>query len=125
MNRFEKARQKYKPKEIKYLVVAETPPKSGSNRFFYFEKVDRQDSLFLETMKLLYPNETDLTSTKEVRRRKKEFLNKFMTDGFYLIDSLDEPFEKRYSSTEKVRFIKLGQKQLLEKFKTCSQKKLK
>jgi hypothetical protein len=94
MNRFENARLKYKPKEIKYLLVAETPPKTDSDRFFYFEKVDKQDSLFLETMKILYPNETQFAETKTIRKREKEFLEKFMDDGFYLIDSLDKPFEK-------------------------------
>ena len=71
MNRFETARQKYRPSQIDYLLVAETPPNSDSNRFFYFENVDKQDSLFLETMKLLYPNETKFVETKEIRRRKK------------------------------------------------------
>ncbi len=115
MNRVETARQKYRPQKIDYLFVAETPPKSNSNRFFYFENVDKQDSLFLETMKLLYPNETELAETKEIRRRKKEFLNKFCSDGYYLIDSLDEPFEERYSLNKKVRLLKQGQNKLLEK----------
>jgi hypothetical protein len=117
MSRFEIARQKYKPNTIKYLLVAETPPKSDSNRFFYFEKVDKQDSLFLETMKVLYPVDTQFVETKEIRRRKSEFLNKFKEDGFYLVDSLDKPFEKRYSTTEKIGLIKAGQNRLLEKIR--------
>lgn len=36
MNEIEKARQKYKPKSIRYLIIAETPPKSGSERVFLF-----------------------------------------------------------------------------------------
>ncbi|MCA4821579.1 hypothetical protein [Myroides odoratimimus] len=43
MDKFENTRKKYKPKIIKYLLVAETPPKGGSDSFFYFEKVDKQD----------------------------------------------------------------------------------
>mgnify|MGYP001281546253 CR=1 FL=1 len=125
MNRFETARQKYRPSQIDYLLVAETPPNSDSNRFFYFENVDKQDSLFLETMKLLYPNETKFVETKEIRRRKKEFLNKFSSDGFYLIDSLDKPFEKRYGSNEKARLIKQGQNELLEKIKNLLSKNTK
>jgi hypothetical protein len=125
MNRFELARQKYKPDKIEYLLVAETPPKSDSNRFFYFENVDNQDSLFLETMKLLYPGRTEYVETKEIRRRKKQFLKKFKADGFYLIDSLDEPFEKRYSTTEKVRLIKNGQNQLIEKLRSLLTEKTK
>ncbi len=115
MNQFEKARQKFKPKKIKYLLIAETPPKSNSDRFFYFENVENQDSLFLETIKLLYPRETTPLKPKEIRKRKKEFLEKFKNDGFYLIDSLDQPFENKYSTSKKIKLIKDGQKALGEK----------
>lgn len=125
MNKFEKARLKYKPEKIKYLLVAETPPKSDSNRFFYFENVDKQDSLFLETMKLLYPNDTEFVETKKIRERKKEFLIKFLKDGFYLIDSLDKPFEKKYSTTQKIKLIRNGQNQLIEKIQNLLSEKTK
>jgi hypothetical protein len=52
---FEDARQKYKPDEIKFLLIAEAPPDAESGRFFYFEEVDKHDNLFIETMKVLYP----------------------------------------------------------------------
>lgn len=122
MNQFEKARLKYKPKQIKYLLIAETPPKSDSDRFFYFENVDRQDSLFLETMKLLYPDQAENINTKTIRENKKYFLEKFKNDGFYLIDSLDTPFDKKYTSTQKVKLIKNRQIELLNKIKIlCNQ----
>lgn len=115
MDDFNKARVKYKPEIIKYLLVAETPPKSDSNRFFYYENVYRQDSLFIETIKVLYPNEIYNLTIKEVRNRKKYFLEKFKKDGFYLIDSIDEPFEKKYSSRQKIELIKGEQKKILAK----------
>ncbi|HGJ64879.1 TPA: hypothetical protein ENS27_05745 [bacterium] len=87
---FESARRKYKP-GIKFLLVAEAPPREDSGRFFYFENVSTGDSLFLETMKVLYPK--DYTKTKIVRQRKQEFLERFKGDGFYLIDSCDSPME--------------------------------
>lgn len=74
-NKLEVARSKYKPRKIKYLLIAEAPPEESSNRFFYFEHVEIKDSLFLETMKVLYPD--NYTDTKTVRSRKKHFLNKF------------------------------------------------
>jgi hypothetical protein len=125
MNKFEKARQNYKPKKIKYLLVAETPPKLDSNRFFYFENVEKHDSLFIETMKLLYPVETESLKTKKIRQRKKDFLEKFKNDGFYLIDSLDEPFEKKFSTRQKVKLIKNGQSGLLEKIQVLLSEKTK
>lgn len=113
----EQARIKYKPKKIKYLLIAETPPKSNSNRFFYFENVKEQDSLFLETMKILYPETVSGLTIKEIRSIKKKFLERFKNDGFYLIDSLNQPFEEKYSSTKKIKLIKEGQENLLIKLK--------
>jgi len=118
MNHFEIARIKYKPEKIKYLFIAETPPKSMSNRFFYFENVDKQDSLFIETMKLLYPEETKNIETKIIRNNKKWFLQKFKDEGYYLIDSLENPFELKFSSSQKVNLIKNGQVALLQNIKT-------
>ena len=120
MTKFEKARLKYKPAKITCLFIAEAPPKIDSDRFFYFEIVHKQDSLFLETMKCLYPSETNI-DTKLIRANKKHFLIKFMDDGFYLIDSLDIPFEIKYNSKQKEAFIKQGQRNLLGKIKrVCS-----
>jgi len=117
MNKFNQARLKYKPKKIEYLLVAETPPQINSNRFFYFENVYKQDSLFLETMKFLYPYDTQYIDTKIIRSMKKSFLEKFKQDGFYLIDSLDKPFERKYSTMQKVKLLINGQDQLLSKIK--------
>ena len=50
------ARAKYKPEVITCLFIAEAPP-SSPDRFFYFEEVREQDSLYLEMMKALFPEE--------------------------------------------------------------------
>jgi hypothetical protein len=97
-NEFETAREKYQPSEIKYLLVAESPPQKGSGRFFYFEDVKEHDALFLETMKVLYPS--DYSDTKYVRRNKADFLRKFMNDGYYLIDSTDIPIADKNKRNE-------------------------
>ena len=123
MNQFETARLKYKPSAIKYLLVAETPPKVCSNRFFYFEEVDKQDSLFLEMSKMLYPAQTQSLSAKQIRADKKHFLEQFKNDGFYLIDALDTPFEQRYSTRQKVPLIAAGQQYLLDKIRGLCEEK--
>lgn len=86
---FEQARRRYRPRCIKYLLIAEAPPSVESGRFFYYERVPKYDSLFLETMKVLYPN--DCGNIPDVRKNKPMFLDQFMNDGFYLIDSMDSP----------------------------------
>ncbi len=95
----ESARRKYKPAEVKFLLIAEAPPKIESDQFFYFESVNRGDSLFLETMRVLYPS--DYSSTRSVRQRKRKFLRKFQKDGFYLIDASDRPMEDTRKARKK------------------------
>ncbi len=101
---FASARRKYRPKKIEYLFVAEAPPREGSRRFFYFEDVKTGDSLFLETMKVLYPE--DYSDTKIVRLQKRRFLKHFQEDGFYLIDSTDRPMEDSRSAKKRKQIAK-------------------
>jgi hypothetical protein len=98
---FESARQKYKPEVIKFLLIAEAPPRVEAKRFFYFEDVQKHDSLFWETMKVLYLG--DCSVTKSLRRRKREFLEKFRNDGFYLLDATDTPMEDRRPAKKRER----------------------
>ena len=50
------ARNRYKPRQIRMLLLTEAPPCS-LDRHFYFEDVKKQDSLFLEIMGVLYPEQ--------------------------------------------------------------------
>ena len=87
MTTIQKAREKYLPNKIKLLFVAESPPEDVK-RFFYFEDVPEQDSLFIQTMRVLY-NITE--SAPFIRRNKKSLLEQFQKDGFFLEDALDHP----------------------------------
>src|SRR4051794_36679216 len=90
--KFDEAREKYRPNPIKVLFIAEAPPQFSASRFFYFEDVRRGDTLFLEMMKVLYPNRTKFREMNEgqnenfdarqVRRNKPAFLRTFQEDGF-------------------------------------------
>jgi hypothetical protein len=40
-----------------------------------------------------------------------------MNDGFYLVDSLDRPFESKYTGKQKEALLKEGQAELLNKIK--------
>ena len=110
MSKFESARLKYKPNNIKTLLIAETPPKSNSNRYFYFEDETIYDSLFSETMKILYP----YNSLQSLGKDKISLLKQFQKDGYFLIDSLEKPFEENYSPSKKIKMIKDGQEDLLK-----------
>ncbi len=77
-------------------MVAKAPP--AKERFFYFERVDQHDYLFLETMKALHPDEC--RDPNQIRLRKAEFLRRFKNDGFYLVDVFDDPVPKRSRAEE-------------------------
>src|SRR5260370_12368100 len=101
---FESARRRFRPDHIKILFVAEAPPPSASQRFFYFLHVQRGDTLFLEMMKVLYPAE--FVSAQAARQRKEEFLRRFKRDGFYLIDACRVPLRKGALPSEKKRALR-------------------
>lgn len=88
---YAKARNKYKPSLISTLLIAEAPPCS-LDRYFYFEDVKKQDSLFLEIMGVLYPGKKQ-RYLKNGRRTedKMELLEMFKEDGFLLIDLYEVP----------------------------------
>lgn len=116
--RFAQAREKYRPKTIKYLLVAESPPSADSGRFFYFENVTEGDSLFWQTMKALYPMDC-LIDDPPPRHRKREFLKRFHGDGFFLLDAVEEPLGKA-TPGEKRRRIRASLPRLIEDLRaTC------
>ena len=114
MNKFQIARLKHKSNNIKYLLIAEAPPKEDSNRFFYFENVIKGDSLFLETMKVLYLGKN--VYVPEIRNNKKKLLDRFKNNGFYLEDSMDEPIKSK-SSKAKINEIWSHLPELINKLK--------
>lgn len=91
--RYAAARNKYKPSRVRCLLLGEAPP-SSLDRHFYFEDVKRQDSLFLEIMGVLYPEEKQqyLSSGRDTFM-KSELLQRFSEDGFLLLDLLEVPGE--------------------------------
>jgi len=92
----QQARESYRPSDIRWLLVAEAPP-SDESRFFYYTDVSDHDSLFIETMDVIfgdrYPDlfRGEKRKTSEIRVRKQEFLELFSREGFYLIDAVDRP----------------------------------
>ena len=92
INIFAQTRKKYLPVPVKLLFITEAPPTPEENRYFYFERVMRGDSLFLETSKVLFPEEVAAFDTvKALRAEKVYFLRRFQDAGFHLIHAVDEP----------------------------------
>ena len=65
------AAQKYQPKRIRLLLIAESPP-ADESRYFYFEEVKTADFLFEEVCGVLFEEKPRLDKVpylKELRRR--------------------------------------------------------
>src|SRR5713226_4789369 len=87
---FNRSRRKYRPRKVRFLIIAESPPSSGG--FFYFPKTIGKDHLFRETMKAL-----ELWPRNEPMRRgvdKRSMLRRFQSMGFYLLDTCVSPVDK-------------------------------
>ena len=119
--RYTESAAKYKPNEIFILFLAEAPPDS-IDRYFFFENVARDDWLWIALMKALYPLEW--TRTKQERRRKEYWLTKFHKNGYWLIDSLNQPINSNLSPTTKVALIRARAPQLITAIEAISPKEI-
>ena len=77
-------RARYLPKTITVLFVAEAKPDS-TERFFYYDNVAEKDYLYVYLMRVLY----DKTDINWLRANKRQMLERFKADGYYLIDAAD------------------------------------
>ena len=87
---FGRARRKYRPDKIRFLLIAESPPSSGG--FFYFATTIGKDHLFRETMKALefWPHNQPMQRGVD----KRSMLRRFQSMGFYLLDTCVSPVDK-------------------------------
>ena len=116
-NVYANARKKYEPNTISVLIVAEAPP-CALDRFFYFEDVKKQDSLFLEIMGILYPKQKkEYLDAKRSTELKRELLEEFRADGYWMIDLSEIPTSIADNISEK------NAEELLEKIKSKIDKK--
>lgn len=79
----EEAAAKYKPRDIRLLLVAEAPP-SALDRYFYFPDVSTQDSLFRYVVRLVL----DLEPARGSKVHELELLQ---AAGVFLIDLCVDP----------------------------------
>ena len=84
------ARNKYRPKKVSLLLIAESPPSSGG--YFYAEATIGKDHLFRETMKALgfWPADRPMRKGCD----KRPMLRQFQSLGFFLVDTCELPVDK-------------------------------
>ena len=88
----QQAIQQYRPEQVRILFVAESPP-SAPERHFYFEHVTRADTLWIELTRALYP--ATFGETRVERPRKGAWLQTFQQDGYWLIEAVPDPIDKK------------------------------
>lgn len=111
---YAKATAKYKPRQIKTLLIAEAPP-CNLDRFFYFEDVKVQDSLFLEIMGVLYPDKkVRYLKSGRPTEGKVELLEMFAEDGYLLIDLYETPVAP-FSDAEAIASLLARLQKLIDK----------
>jgi hypothetical protein len=99
-DRYAKARNQFKPRQIRTLLVVEAPP-DNLERYFYFDDVKKQDSLFLEIMGVLYPEEKQqYIKNGRDTELKRGMLELFQEDGYFLINLSELPCSLSTQSPE-------------------------
>jgi len=73
----------YRPRKISHLIIIEAP--LSGNEFFYFDELNENDFLFKNLMTAIYGHYD--------KKAKREYLEDFKKDGYYVISFLDYPIE--------------------------------
>jgi hypothetical protein len=115
---YDSVRIKYKPTFIKILLIAESSPPApeiqSSRQFYYTDRIRKDDRLFTNTMKALYPEAVDLTEA-ELEEAKESWLGRFKHDGFYMIEALEESQVHEVTKQQRKQRIREGLPKLIER----------
>ncbi|MBW3538453.1 hypothetical protein KY386_03090 [Candidatus Parcubacteria bacterium] len=101
---YQQLRERYKPEKVRILFVAEAPPEN-TERFFYYEDVPTQDALFVNLIRVLYPELDRKGGVNEIRKQKPQLLERFKNDGYYLIDALESPMSLKLTPKQRNKLI--------------------
>jgi hypothetical protein len=118
MRTYETARQTYKPKHVKVLFIAESPPPApdiqSSRQFYYTDRIRKDDRLFVNTIRALYP-ETIVVPDPQLEEHKEHWLRQFQQDGFYMIEALDDSQEHEVTKKQRQEHIRSSVPKLIER----------
>lgn len=118
MSSYEAVRKKYRPKHIRVLLIAESPPPSpeiqSSRQFYYTDRIRTDDRLFTNTVRALYPETADM-SELELERDKESWLRRFQNDGWYMIEALETSQHHDVTKHERQQRIGANLPRLIER----------
>jgi hypothetical protein len=120
MSSYDDLRQQYRPEHIRFLLIAESPPPQAdipSSRHFYrSDVVRRDDRLFVNTVKALYPELADATEA-EIEPDKEIWLRRMQADGVYMIEALEVSQRHKVTKDERQGKIAEAAPRLVERVK--------
>lgn len=107
---YEELRLVYKPVALRVLLIGESPPDpgSGDRRFFYAPTLAAHDNLYRGVAAAVYGTEPTLDI-----RDKTTVLKRLRSDGFWLIDALEDPVN-RLSRPERLSRLRSAAPRLAE-----------
>ncbi len=118
MGAYEAVRQKYKPQQVKVLLIAESPPPASnvqsSRQFYYTDRIRTDDRLFTNTIRALYPETAELKEA-ELEAQKEVWLRRFQQDGWYMIEALEESQVHEVTKKQRKERIRAALPHLLER----------
>lgn len=118
MTSYETTRLRYKPDHIRLLFIAESQPPaadvSSSRQFYRSDRIRKNDRLFVNTIKALYPEVADQTE-QQIEDQKESWLRRFQSDGYYMIEALDESLVHEVTKPQRQDLIRKNLPKLLEK----------
>lgn len=118
MSSYDDIRQRYKPTHIKVLLIAESPPPAAdvpsSRQFYRADQIRKEDRLFVNTIKALYPDAAELTET-QIEPNKEQWLRRFQSDGFYMIEALETSQQHKVTKQQRQERIHEALPRLIER----------
>lgn len=124
MNSYDTIRQKYKPEHIRFLLIAESPPPApsvqSSRQFYYTDRIRRDDRLFTNTIRALFPEAAE-TPESELEEFKEGWLHRFKTDGWYMVEALEVSQEHEATKMQRQERIRKNLPALLQKVKKLAE----
>lgn len=117
---YDSLRERYKPEHITLLLVAESPPPAAdvqSSRHFYrSDRVRRDDRLFVNTIRALYPEAVEQTE-ETIETGKERWLRRLQRDGVYMIEALAASQEHEVTKRQRQERIARALPELERKIK--------
>lgn len=124
MNSYDEVRKKYRPSHIKVLLIAESPPPApevqSSRQFYYTDRIRKDDRLFVNTIRALYPETLKITEA-QLEEEKEIWLQRFKDDGLYMIEALEDSQEHEVTKKQRQERIRAVLPRLLERVKELAE----